>query len=417
MNKFFEAIGTPDGIKELFVAGICFVLAWGIKWLLSARMEKERVGRVARFVTGIIKLIKPIYVPLFAQIFLAIGSVIAGKYIAEPVILPVILKITFIWLALGIVQIFTKSAFVWWTVALLTTATVSLSMLNLLGPLAEILDSYSFSLGKVKISLLKVIKLIFTLCILFWSAGILSKFIESYVKKIKALKTRSRELIIKAFQALLYFTIFLTILNILDIDLTALAVFSGAIGVGIGLGLQKIASNFISGIVLLFEDSVQLGDLVEIDGGISGIVKHAGTRYTLIELFDGREVMIPNEEFITQRIINWTLSNSKGRVEIKVGVGYNSDLEKAKQIMLECACGHPRCSKDTEPLCFLSEFGDSSVNFLLYFWVDDVIEGRLGPKSDVMFSIWKKFKENNIEIPFPQRDIHIKNADALTRNV
>jgi small-conductance mechanosensitive channel len=133
----------------------------------------------------------------------------------------------------------------------------------------------------------------------------------------------------------------------------------------------------------------------------------------LFETFDGKEIMIPNEDFVTTRVINWTYSNTKGRVAINIGVSYKSDIKKARELILEAAREHERCSQDPEPTCFLREFADSSVNFLLFFWVDDIIKGRYQPQSEVMFAIWDKFAENNIEIPFPQRDVHIKNPEAL----
>ena len=210
-----------------------------------------------------------------------------------------------------------------------------------------------------------------------------------------------------------YFLAFLFALGVLGIDLTALTVFSGAVGIGVGFGLQKIASNFISGIILLFEKSVEEGDLVELSDGIAGFVRETGARYTLIETFEGHEVMVPNEDFITNRVTNWTFSNSRGRIDINIGVSYGSDLDKVATLLVEAANGHPRCSQSPAAECFLVDFGDNSVNFTLYFWVDDVIEGRKRPRSDVLFAIWRKFKENDIEIPFPQRDLHIKNPEAL----
>ncbi|MFT6106370.1 MAG: small-conductance mechanosensitive channel [Rickettsiales bacterium] len=203
----------------------------------------------------------------------------------------------------------------------------------------------------------------------------------------------------------------MTVLNILNIKLASLAFFGGAIGIGIGFGLQKITSNFISGLILLFEKSIEEGDLVELENGVYGFIKHTGARYTLIETFDSKEVMIPNEEFITKNVINWTYTNKQGRVDVHVGVSYKSDIEKARELILEAAREHRMCCKNPEPNCFLREYGDSSINFLLYFWVDDVTLGRFEPQSDVMRAIWKKFKDNDIEIPFPQRDVHIINKD------
>ena len=133
----------------------------------------------------------------------------------------------------------------------------------------------------------------------------------------------------------------------------------------------------------------------------------------LIETFDSKEILVPNEDLITSRVTNWTYTNSRGRVEISVGVSYGSDIEKAHELILEAAREHPRCIEEPEPKCYLRNFGDSSVDFILHFWVDDVTKGRWEPHSEVMFDIWRKFKENKIEIPFPQRDLHLKTSETI----
>lgn len=291
----------------------------------------------------------------------------------------------------------------------------SLGFLDYLQPIKVFLDSdgLSFKIGETRFSAYLVIKAIITIVMLFWLTGIFSEFGEKRIKTIKGIKASNKALITKAFQIFVYFFGFIIGLDVLGIDLTALAIFSGAVGIGIGFGLQKITSNFISGLILLFEKSVENDDLVELADGTYGFIRHTGARYTLIETFEGKEIMIPNEDFITNRVTNWTFSNSKGRVEINIGVSYESDIEKAMELILEAAKEHPRCVDDPEPTCYLREFADSSVNFLLFFWVADVTEGRFEPKSDVMRSIWKKFKEHNITIPYPQRDLHIKNPEAL----
>ena len=178
--------------------------------------------------------------------------------------------------------------------------------------------------------------------------------------------------------------------------------------------MQKITSNFISGLILLFEKSARVDDLIELEGGLFGYLRYTGARYTLVEAVDGREVMIPNEDFITGKVTNWTYSHSKARVEIPVGVSYNSDLEKVKKLMLEAATEHKKCLKDPAPQCYLRKFGDNAVDFTLFFWIADIIDGRMQPQSDVMLSIWKKFKENDIEISYPQRDVFVKNFGELT---
>ncbi|HAY45172.1 MAG TPA: mechanosensitive ion channel protein MscS [Gammaproteobacteria bacterium] len=299
--------------------------------------------------------------------------------------------------------------------AIVVVAFLAAAFLGYLNPIITFLDSdtLAFQVGETRISAYLVVKALLAITLLFWVAGLFSDLSEKKIKTLRNIKASNRSLITKALQIFIYFIAALIALDVLGIDLTALTVLGGAIGIGIGFGLQKITSNFISGLILLFEKSIEEDDLVELEDGTAGFVRHTGARYTLIETFEGRELMIPNEDFITKRVTNWTFSNTKGRIDIDVGVSYGSDLEKASELILEAANEHPRCSKDTAAECFLVEFGDSSVNFTLFFWVDDIIEGRKRPRSDVLFSIWRKFKENNIEIPFPQRDLHIKNPEAL----
>ncbi|WP_373083759.1 mechanosensitive ion channel family protein [Sneathiella sp.] len=297
----------------------------------------------------------------------------------------------------------------------LVIAFFTLGYLDYLTPIKTFLDSdeLAFRVGDMRFSAYLLGKAALIIFVLFWMVGILSEIGENRIRGIHGIRASNKSLIIKAIQVIIYFLAFLVALDVLGIDLTALTVFSGAVGIGIGFGLQKTASNFFSGIILLFEKSIEEGDLVELNDGVTGFVRHTGARYTLIETFEGREIMIPNEDFITNRVTNWTFSDSRGRVDIQIGVSYGSDLNKVFDLLLEAANEHPRCSQAVKANCFLDDFGESSVNFTLYFWVDDVTEGRKQPRSDVLFSIWKKFKDNNIEIPFPQRDLYIKNPEAF----
>ena len=296
---------------------------------------------------------------------------------------------------------------------LLVVGFVSLDLLESLQPIRAFLDSenLSLSIGKVRISVYLMTKAFITIVLFFLITRILSEFGEKRIKSIQGIHSSNKALINKAFHIFIYFFGFIIALNILGIDLTAFAIFSGAIGIGIGFGLQKITSNFISGLILLFEKSIENGDMVELSDGTYGLIRKTSARYTLLETFEGREMMIPNEDFIVNQVTNWTFNNRKGRLEVNIGVAYESDIEKAMELILEAARELPRCIEDPAPTCYLKEFGDSSVNFLLFFWVADVSRGRYRAKSDVMLSVWKKFKEHNITIPFPQRDIYIKNAE------
>ena len=298
--------------------------------------------------------------------------------------------------------------------ALFSIAFLSLAYLGYLEPIQSVLDAdeLSFNVGNTRFSAYLLVKAALFIVILIWLTRLVTHFGEQQVRSIKGINTSNKALIVKAIQISVYFVAFFIALNIIGIDVTSLTIFSGAVGIGVGFGLQKIASNFISGLILLFEKSVEEDDLIELDDGTAGFVRSTGARYTLIETFESRDIMIPNEDFITNRVTNWTFRNTRGRIEINVGVAYGSDLDQVKEIILEAARNHPRCSLNPAPVCYLVEFGDSSVNFTLYFWVEDIVAGRMEPRSDVLFAIWHKFKEQDIEIPFPQRDIHMKDSGA-----
>lgn len=269
-------------------------------------------------------------------------------------------------------------------------------------------DEFTFKVGTYKLSLYSLFSSFLLVLTSIWITAIISSFIENRIFKIRRMRNATRVLFTKIAQMALYFVALLIVLRIIGIDLTVFSVFGGAIGIGLGFGLQKTASNFVSGMILLSEKTIDLGDLIELGDGTMGFVRRISARYTLLETFDSKEIIVPNEDMMTNKVVNYTLSNTAGRVDIEVGVSYGSDINKAHGLILEAANEYPGTIKDPHPNCFLTSFGDSSVDFLLHFWVSDVKQGRFQPKSDVLFSIWQKFKDNGIEIPFPQRDLHLK---------
>ncbi len=307
----------------------------------------------------------------------------------------------------------TESGWMRWIIALLLIAYFAFQNTSYFNSVRMWLshENLTLSLGARSFSAYEILNGLITVIAVFWVASLIAVWAQRSVGSLDSIKVSTRSLITSMLKLAIFAIAGIVCLNTLGIDMSSLALLSGAIGIGLGFGLQKITSNFISGIILLFEQSMEEGDLVELTVGEQGIVKRMGARYTLIETFDGKEVMIPNEDFITNRVTNWTFSNEQGRAEIRVGIGYESDVDLAHQLMIEAAKKHPRCSKNPEPACFVTDFGDSSINFLLYFWVDDVVSGRLEPKSFVYREIWRSFQANNISIPYPQSDVTIKNWD------
>lgn len=301
-----------------------------------------------------------------------------------------------------------------WLVLLVISFSSLLYFNSRLGWFSEVLHA-SIELGTIKLSLYLAIKAIFTGLFFFWFSSFLLENGEQKIMKLRGMKHSNRTLIYKAFQISIYAVLFLVFLDIIGVNLTAFAVVGGALGIGIGFGMQKITSNFISGLIILFEKSIENGHLIELESGILGFVRKIGARYTLVETFENREILIPNEDIITSKLTNWTFTNTLARTSIDVGVAYGSDLRLVERLILLAATSHEKIAKDPKPLCFLMEFGDNSINFRLLFWVLDVIDGRMRPKSDVMFAIDDAFKTHNVEIPFPQRDIYVKNFKELRK--
>ena len=350
----------------------------------------------------------PFLKPLFVLLGIQIAFFVYATLGYTPLLLPAAAQLTLSWVLIQIVRILTQGKVAAW---LIIGAILPMTILNILGlwlPLLAFLDTLALSVGGAKVSIYKVLEVIFITTILFWSVSKITAFIEQHLKSSRALGVANRALVTKLLQIALYILAFFLTLDVIGIDLTALAVFSGALGVGLGFGLQKITSNFISGLILLFEKSVKATDMIEMVDGTFGIIKKITARYTLVRTYDGKEVMIPNEDFITQQVINWTHSDAKGRREVIIGVSYQSDLKKAQQLIFEAIHEHPDTLNDAPNQCNITEFGSSSVKFLVRFWLRDITLPRRNVTGDVLMNVWEKFHANGVKFPYPQQDLHFK---------
>jgi small-conductance mechanosensitive channel len=290
-------------------------------------------------------------------------------------------------------------AWVAWTIA-------ALNILNLLDPVMQILDSAGVNIGEVRISLLTLAQSTIAMAVLITSAVYLTGALDARISSSRSLSPSLQVLFSKSLKIVLIGLAIIISLQVVGIDLTALAVFGGAIGLGVGFGLQKIVSNLISGVILLVDKSIKPGDVIEV-AGTYGWVTALGGRYVSVVTRDGIEHLIPNEMLISERVENWTHTNSRTRLKIDVGVHYRSDVREVIKLCLEAASETPRVLADPEPKCLLIEFGDSSVNFQLRLWIADAHNGVQNVKSAVLLNVWDKFQEHGIEIPYPQRDVHL----------
>jgi len=348
----------------------------------------------------------PLLYPLLSILFLCCGIAIYDHFFKEAILFDTTLKLITLFLFLRFLRISSNSTFVANAAGFFLMPALILDIFGILDSAINYLDQYALKIGTIRISIYLTIKAFIVLLILFWLAHLILRKSKSYVENSKTIKSGTKVIINKFIDIIVFAIISIAILKIFGVDMTTLAVVGGAIGVGIGFGLQKIASNFISGIILLFEKSVEIGDWVEIEGNnIFGVIKNFGGRHTLIECFDGKEIMVPNEDFITGKVTNWTYSNNRARIEINIGVAYESDLEKVKEIMFQAARSHPRCLNYPDVECYVTQFGEYDIKFTLFFWVSDITQGRMSAKSEIMMLIWNELKANNIRIPVPQREV------------
>ncbi|MFW6280552.1 MAG: mechanosensitive ion channel family protein, partial [Halanaerobium sp.] len=276
------------------------------------------------------------------------------------------------------------------------------------------LDGLAFTSGNLRISVLLITKVIIIFSILFWLSGKISRIVSRRINKSTDLTPSVRVLLNKITKILIYTSAVLFTLSSVGVDLSTFAFLGGAVGVGIGFGLQKIVSNFISGIIILADKSIKPGDIVEI-GSVYGWVKNLDTRFASIVTRSGKEYLIPNENFITKEVINWSYSDELVRVDAEVGVSYDSDLRLVEKLILESVESKKRILNSPKPTCILLGFGDSAVNFKLHFWISDPRNGIPNIRSEVLFSIWDNFQEHGIEIPFPQRDYHLKSVSESVK--
>ena len=280
---------------------------------------------------------------------------------------------------------------------------VALYLLGVLPAVLTTLDSLGFKLGSTRITVLSVINFILLVALLFTLAMWLSAVIERRMHKTSYLSPSMRVGLSKFSKFFLIGLSFFIALDAVGIDLTALTVFGGALGVG----LQRIASNFISGFLLLFDRSIKPGDVISI-GNKFGWVEALRARYIVVRDRDGVDTLIPNENLITSEVINWSYSDRNVRLKMPVSISYGDDPNQAIALMIEAARQHPRVLSNPEPVGRLMEFGDNGIALELRIWINDPEKGVNNVRSDINLAIWRAFKDNHVTIPFPQRDVHVK---------
>lgn len=292
-------------------------------------------------------------------------------------------------------------------VATVAWSIAALDIVGLLDATLRVLDSVGVDFGGTKVTPLLIVKAGLALSLLLWLSGVLSRLLEKRIQALPNVTPSAQVLFTKLTKVTLVTLGSVVALKAAGIDLSAFALLSGAVGVGVGFGLQKVVSNLISGLILLLDKSIKPGDVISL-GDTYGWIASLGARYVSVVTRDGIEHLIPNEELITQRVQNWSHSNSRVRLKIPVGVAYGADLPHAMQLCVEAAHAVPRILAEPPPACLMTGFGASSLDLELRCWIDDPRNGVANIRSLVLLGIWERFRAAGIEIPYPQTDVHIR---------
>ncbi len=408
LERAWIDLHDPQVVWQVAVLLSCFVLAWiAGRVLRLARVEADGVWKFG--VGGLRRILFPVValIPLTLSISLLKHWIEVDLLrLFVPLLVSLLLVRFFFYLlrhvfARGsIVRTFERA------IAILVWGGLVLYVSGLLPDVIDILDGIDFHLGKQKLTLWLVLQGLFWVVITLLAALWLSGAIEARLMRAESLHSSLRVVFSRLATALLVLLAVLIVLPLVGIDLTVLSVFGGAIGVGLGFGLQKIASNYVSGFIILLDRSIRIGDLITVDN-FYGEVKNITTRYVVVRALDGREAIIPNEMLITTTVLNHSYSNRQVRLAIQVQVGYKGDPESAMRLMEEAASKHPRVLADPPPRAFLARFGDSGIELELGIWIGDPEIGMLNIRSELNLAIWRAFQEAGIEIPYPQREVRV----------
>jgi small-conductance mechanosensitive channel len=415
MKGLFERFGvTWPTYGDWIAAAVALALvaaAWGLAWLagrwlgprLAAFWERRAGSRgealanrmcdLSRYLTGALV----VAVVVNADDWRPLGAIVLGTALAA-------------WSAMLVSGLVRGLQMPRWVAALLATVTFFALLARAVGglkPITDTLDRVGFNAGETRVSLLTVLQVLVTLVAIYAVVKLLNRIVSHSIHRATGLDATQQLLGQKLASVAILIAAFFIGIDLVGIDLTALAVFSGAFGLAVGFGLQKTFGNLIAGIILLMDRSIKPGDVIVV-GDSFGHVTKIGVRAVSIVTRDGKEHLIPNENLMTQEVENWSYSSRDVRVHIPVGVAYDCDLPLAQKLMIQAATESHRVMQSRPPKVWLIAFGESSVDHEILVWISDPEHGVGSVRSDVLNRVWELFRENNIALPFPQRDLHIK---------
>lgn len=418
-NLIADAIDDLQHVAVLWQIGV-IVASLGLAWILSRAVRGWFRTDQPGWEVGAASINRALF-PITALMFVLLGRSVLSHFFSVKILkvaVPLLLSMAAIRVAVYMLRyVFPQGRLVTRFeryIGIVVWAALALHIMGWLPEVLSALDDLGFSVGRHRVSLLIILSSILWFSLTLLSAMWLGSFIEQRVMQASDLDLNMRVVFTKIIRALLIVVGVMVALPLIGIDITMLSVFGGAFGVGLGLGLQKIASNYVSGFVILLDRSIRPGDFVVIDNR-AGNITRLTARYVVVKGLDGSEAIIPNETLVTQTVVNRSYTDRNTAVDMAVQVAYQSDLRQVQQIMLEAIRSEPRVLAEPGPSVCLEAFADSGVNMKAVFWIKDPENGQLGLKSSINFKIWDAFKQSGIEIPYPRRDIQLLNAAELTQ--
>jgi len=409
-------LNDPTLYSQGAIAIVAIVVGWVLATYVISRIRifrEEPTSGALLDMRRKVHAMQALLLPIACAFALGFATPITKSLVGEAWLVRGVQGIAFVILAFSIANHFLSSVAM---IRILKWIGVPIAILFTIGLLDEViahLDGVAIEVGNIRITLYAIVRTLVFGIVLLWLARVSNITGQRVIRSRTALDSGTREVIAKLFEIAVFVVIFLLLLNVMGIDLTALAVFGGALGVGLGFGLQQIASNFISGIIILLDRTITIGDYIELEDGRGGTLRELTMRSATLETYDGKDIMVPNERFITTAFTNWTHNNQKQRYSLHFEVAYKTDLEPMFERIREVCSSHPQVLSgeaypiEERPDAEIEGFAESGIMILVEFWMEGIDDGKNRVGGDLYLMIWMALKEMGVEIPFPQREIKV----------
>jgi small-conductance mechanosensitive channel len=415
LQEGWDELTAPAVLLGLGIQLTLLVLAVGLAVLLR-RLTRDWSDRLVERIDPRLRRprlmdgLRRVATPALALLLIAVAYELSLRLLGSAELLRIAASLLLAWVVIHTMSALVRDAAWAHLIATVTWALVALHILHLLEPTVRLLDGMALSAGELRVSVYTLLKGVLIAALLGWAALALSRAIEPRLQRLAGLTPSIQVLLVKLLRWSLLLVALLLALSSVGISLTTFAVLGGAIGVGIGFGLQRIVSNLVSGVILLLDKSIKPGDVIQI-GDTFGWITALNSRYVSLSGRDGHEYLIPNEQLITTQVVNWSYSSDHIRLEVPVSVSYGCDPHRVRALLLEAAALPARVLKRPAPVCNLKMLGDYAIEFQLRFWIDDPKNGVANIKSEVLFAVWDTLQAGGISLPNPRlHDVRITGA-------